>query len=192
VYNGYEATDSGTDGVPINLPDLKEYVVIDEADKRVEYNTYYRPRHKNFPAIDSWVLIRPDPKKPPIFIMFQITITTSTHDVKQEGLDRMDQLQVPKDALRWLVIFTPKEAQPRIGPVMKSYVKKREAEIKAAQNGSSNTRKRKREAPTAAPRDTASGVFHYPIDSDTVFTGDTASVPRRRVRIWNRLVNWKK
>jgi len=125
IYGDYNATKNKADQKQINMPNLEEFLVIDETDKGVKLNTYYRPRRANFPSIDSWVLIRPDTEKPHIFIMFQITVSTDVHDLKQEGLDLMDQLVIPGDALRWLVVVTPMEGSPRIGPVMADYLKKK-------------------------------------------------------------------
>ena len=168
IYDNYDATESGKHATQIKLPNLKEHVVIDEAKSCVEYNTYYHPKRKNFPSVDSWVLIKQGFLKPPVFIMFQITINATVHDVKQEGLDLMDKLDIPEGALRWLVVLTPKEARPQIGPVTAEYLKTKEIAQKNKDAGLSS--KRKKKTGGAAPNpNMLFPVFHYPVDSQTVF-----------------------
>lgn len=62
-----------------------------------------------------------------------------------------DRLDIPKNALRWLVVLTPREAKPKIGPVMADYLKKK--------------------IPAKVPLDPNMHfpVFHYPIASGEVF-----------------------
>jgi len=151
IYDDYHATKSGDDRKRINIQDLEEYVVIDETETAVEYNTYYHPKRTNFPTVDSWIVVRPHLSKFPIFMMFQITINTSSHDVNQAGLDIMDGLDVPKDALKWLVVVTPKELSPQIGPVETDYLKK------------------KLPARARVNPDVHFPVFHYPIDTAEVY-----------------------
>jgi len=61
----------------------------------------------------------------------------------------MDQLDVPQDAVRWLVVVTPKGLTPQIGPIMADYLKK-------TVSGTINPNKH-------------FPVFHYPIKSSKVF-----------------------
>jgi len=149
IYDNYKATIKAKKQTWVNLPKLEEFVVIDESKTEVKLNTYYHPKRRNFPSIDSWVLIWPAFSKVPIFIMFQITINKSNHDVKQEGLDFMDRLNIPANAVRWLVVLTPKGLTPQIGPVEAEYLK-------------SKNRKRKLGAGDVFPEDFL--VYHYPID----------------------------
>ena len=146
VYDNYEATKNAKDQKQVRMPNLEEYIIVDETDMHVEYDTYYHPKRRNFPSIDSWVLVRPGPGQPPIFIMFQITTNARTRDVKQEGLDIMYRLDIPGNALRWLVVLTPKEVCPNIGSVMTEYLLER---IPAVDTVDVNV---------------LFPIFHYPID----------------------------
>ena len=147
-YDDYKATKDTMPTKQVELPGLKEHVITDETEKCVEYDTYYRPEHNNFPSIDSWVLLRPgDPAEPPIFLMFHITTNVSSHDIKQMDLRMVDKLDIPANAWRCLVVFAPREVGPRIGPGMsKDYEEKK-------YRGSIDL---DRDFP----------VFHYPADID--------------------------
>jgi len=146
IYDNYTTTKNAKGQKQVKLPELEEFIIIDESETGVKYGTYYRPKRRNFPSINSWVLIRRGHLKGPVFIMFQITINATEHDVKQEGLDLMDRLDIPQNASRWLVVLTPRGVNPKIGPVMANYLKK-----KIPANVSLNPKVRFR-------------VFHYPID----------------------------
>jgi len=149
IYSDYTATKNNTDKKVVTLPDLKECIVTDETGMHVEQDTYYHPDHTNFPSVDSWVLVRPDPQGSPIFFIFQITINANTHDVKQKGLDMVDALDIPKDAWRCLVVFTPREVNPKIGPVSREYLE--------------------RKFPGGVNIDRDFPVFHFPVDIDALF-----------------------
>ena len=147
IYDDYKATNSRKDKKQVNLPNLEEHIIIDKTEAHIKYNTYYRPEHSNSNSIDSWVLIQQGLWKPPIFIMFQITTDVGKCELTQASLDIIDQLDIPKDALRWLVVFSPKEVHPEIGPKMVDYLKK---SVDIPLNS------------VHIP------VFHYPINSDKV------------------------
>jgi len=148
IYDNYKAMRKAKNQTRVNLPKLEEFVIINKSKMEVKFNTYYHPKQRNFPSINSWVLIQPTFLKDPIFIMFQITINKSNHNVKQEGLDFMDQLNIPTNTVRWLVVLTPKGLTPQIGPVKVEYLK-------------SKHRKRKLGAGDVFPADFL--VYHYPI-----------------------------
>jgi len=114
IHDDYTATRGNKVGMRVALRDLKEHIIIDEIGTRLEFNTYYRPRNTNFPVIDSWVLIQPNPQEPPIFLAFQIITDVGSHDAKRRGLDKMDELGIPEDAQRYLVVLTPTGARPKI------------------------------------------------------------------------------
>jgi len=149
IYDDYTATRDKTDRKQVALYNLKEHIVTDEVGTRLEYNTYYRPRNADFPAIDSWVLIQPNLQEPPIFLAFQITTNVDSHDAKRKGLDKVDKLGIPGGAQRYLVVLTHAGAEPKITVPM-DYLKTKFP--RASDNYS-----------VKFP------VFHYPIDNDVLF-----------------------
>jgi len=149
IYDDYTATRNKTDRKEVDLHNLKEHIVTDEVETPLQYNTYYRPRNTNFPAVDSWVLIQPNPQEPPIFLAFQITTNVDSHDAKRKGLDKVDKLGIPDDAHRYLVVLTHTGAEPKIIVPMKYLVAKFP---RAGDNYS-----------VKFP------VFHYSVDNDVLF-----------------------
>jgi len=148
-YDDYTATNNDTDKTRVDLPPLEEHHFIDKIPTHLKYNTYYRPKRTNFPSVDSWILIQPDPKEPPIFIMFQITINASSHGVNVKGLELIDTLPTPVGTRRCLVVLTPSDVTPEIGPVPVDYLRRKFPQLDLD-----------RDFP----------VFHYPVDSDAVFS----------------------
>jgi len=149
TYDDYTATKNGANKIRVTLPRLAEHHLIDTVPTHLNRNTYYRPKHTNFSSVGSWILIQPDPGQPPIFIMFQITINVGSHDVKVKGLELIDTLPIPVGAQRWLVVLTPSDVTPAIGPVSMDYLgKKISGGVKFG---------------------SVFSVFHYPVDSDAVF-----------------------
>jgi len=65
LYDNHQATNKKK----VNMPNLEEYVVINKTQREVKYGTYYHPKHRSFPTVDSWVLIQQGLRKPPIFIV---------------------------------------------------------------------------------------------------------------------------
>ena len=107
----------------VTLPNMVEVTVDDKTLATHEFYTYYHPMNTNFAAVDSWVLTRPDPGKPPILLTFQMTLNMEKHDTKESGLERVNKLTagIPHDAQRYLVILTPMNVKPRI-TVRKGYL----------------------------------------------------------------------
>lgn len=97
-----------------SLPKLKERVVTDETGTRLGYDTYYRPQSNSFPTIDSWVLVQHHPHDTPTFLTFQITTDMEQHEVKRSGLDKVDKLDIPFGARRYLVVLTPTGVKPKV------------------------------------------------------------------------------
>jgi hypothetical protein len=68
----------------------------------------------NFPSIDSWVLIQPDPPKSSILHSFQITINVEKHDAEGRDLNLVDKLATNAPMTpRYLVIITPTGVKDR-------------------------------------------------------------------------------
>ena len=80
---------------------------------QLEINHYYRPG-KNFPSIDSLLLIHPEGDKPPILLMFQITRNKEKHDVKPSDLERVRGLGLPEGTREYYVVVTPLGREPKI------------------------------------------------------------------------------
>ena len=146
AYGDYTATLNQAGREELSLSNLEEHIVTHETHPSPQYDTYYRPPNTNFPAIDAWALVQPDPEEPPIFMTFQITINKTSHDAKRKGLEMVDALDIPDDARRFLVVITPKGITPKITvPVDYMEAKFGVADAKHFQ------------------------VFHCPVDVDAVF-----------------------
>lgn len=96
---------------------LKELFFVDKAKTPLEIGTYFRPQGRNFPAIDSWLLVRPTPPKPSatqeplILLRPQVTVGKDKRNVKESGLGIVEKLD-EKGVKKYLVIVTPKGRKP--------------------------------------------------------------------------------
>ena len=109
VFEDYHPTHSS----PFKLPRMEEYFVGKETDHTHELHTYFRPLSTNFASFDSWVITRQTVDGRRFLLTFQITINKKHHNLKKEGLDRLQEL-APDDALVCPVILTPMGVEPRI------------------------------------------------------------------------------
>ena len=105
------------------LPASQERELSSEVVKLKE-NSYYRPKSKNHPTIDSLLLFRNGRCGPCILLMFQFTLAQS-HDVNLRGLEGLDKLQIPPGTKRYYVVVTPEFSSPTI-VVPKQYVIEKE------------------------------------------------------------------
>ena len=111
IYDKY--TNDITRRQRVVFPRLEEYLVDKETQHTHEPNVYYYPRSTNLLAVDSWVLVRPNPQGPPIVLAFHMTIDTKEYDAEKSSLDRLGEL-VPGDAQVYHVILTPEVVKPQI------------------------------------------------------------------------------
>ena len=96
----------------IRLPKSREHPPV-EADVLLE-NLYYLPGTSNFPAADSFIVIRPSPDSDPILVICQITLNTKSHDVNKTGLLRIHKLKLPANTRMYYVVITPEGVEPKI------------------------------------------------------------------------------
>ena len=103
------------DGHPVQLtlPRMEEHLVDGGTEHTDKLHAYYKPQSTYFSAVDSWVLVRHNPREPLTLLAIQIITDEKEHDAKTSGLDRMDKL-VPADTRRSLVVFTPSGVKPQI------------------------------------------------------------------------------
>ena len=97
----------------LRLPKLKELLVDHETLHTHELDVYYRPRSANFATVDSWILIRPSSKRPPIVLAFHMALNATERNGKQIDLGWLGGL-VPRDARRYHIILTPEGVEPQI------------------------------------------------------------------------------
>lgn len=98
--------------VTTELASSAEYLLV-EADDLLE-NHYYRPEASNFPAADSFILIRPSHDSDPILLIFQMTLNTKSHDVNEAGLRRIHNFKLPAGTRMYYVVITPEGVKPKI------------------------------------------------------------------------------
>ena len=79
----------------------------------LKVNHYYRPTAINFLSIDSVLLIHPA-NSSPILLMFQFTWRKDEYDAKEDGLNKVDGLRVPRGTRKYLVVVTPSGGEPKI------------------------------------------------------------------------------
>jgi len=108
VYDDYGTTF----GEYVTLGPLSEVPLTDGITLNPGY--YYQPQISNFPTIGSLVLCPSEAGQPPILIMFHITYGVEESAIKQVGLERIDQLGIPQNAEKVLVIVTPENVEPKI------------------------------------------------------------------------------
>jgi len=141
IYDNYTATLSQKNAKTFKLLASAEYPLIEGA--RLDKGHYYRPEASNFPEIDSLLLIHPALCKPPVLLMFQMTLDKEVHEVKFRGLQKVDDLDFFPGAQRYYVVVTPEKIRPKI-TVPIEYFEGKEV-------------------------DKTLKVFHYPIGSEDLF-----------------------
>jgi len=111
VYDDYRTTIMPSNR-HVQLGPLAEVPLTDGITLNPGY--YYHPQIPNFPTIDSLILYPPVDGKPPVLVIFQITCTAEERAVKEVGLEKINQLVIPKNAEKFLVIVTPEDVKPKI------------------------------------------------------------------------------
>lgn len=111
VYNDYSARNTG-EPEQLILSEFDTKIVSKGEVKNIRKNTYYRPTEKNFPSVDSWLLLEPTPRHP-VLLKFQITLNKTEHVILKTGLDIVDKL-APLAKERYLVVVTEEGLCPKI------------------------------------------------------------------------------
>jgi len=142
IYDNYTATSGRKSAKTFKLRASAEYPLMEGV--RLDNNHYYRSEASNFSAIDSLLLICPALCKPPVLLMFQMTLAKEVHEVKLRGLQKVDDLDIFPGAQRYYVIVTPEKIQPKI-TVPIEYFEGKEV-------------------------DKTLKVFHYPVGSKDLFS----------------------
>jgi hypothetical protein len=99
IYNKYADSDERN----FQLAASSEYPLDRGINLELDY---YRPEAKNFPMIDSLLLIRPANGPSPILLMFQMMRSQDGHDVKEAGLKILNGLKVPPGTRMYYVVGT--------------------------------------------------------------------------------------
>ena len=108
IFNDYRDPCVGQ----FTLPRLEERLVDEETRHTHELNIYYRPRNANF-SIDSWILIRPNPRGTLFLLALRIITDTKERSLTKRDLDRLTRL-APAGALVCPVILARRGVKPRI------------------------------------------------------------------------------
>ena len=111
TYDNY--TDSMDQKVLTTLksPASAEYLLAKKI--KLKEGRHYRPEAKQIPPVDSLLLIHPFGESSPILLMFQIT-RSGKHDVKVEGLRKVDELHSPTSPKKYYVVVTPETVHPQL------------------------------------------------------------------------------
>ena len=110
IYVNYSASQIQQNSKTLQLTVSDGHLLVDGMQLQVDH--YYRPG-KNFPTIDSLLLIHPA-NELPILLMFQIIRSTEKHNVKPSGLERVNRIGFPPGTRRYYVAVTPVGMQPEI------------------------------------------------------------------------------
>ena len=111
VYNNYTNFHNERNAEHFQLAESQEETLGEGIKLKV--NQYYRPTAPNFPSIDSVLLIHPA-NSSPILLMFQFTRRKDEYDAKEDGLNQVDGLRVPRGTRKYLVVVTPSGREPQI------------------------------------------------------------------------------
>ncbi len=111
VYNNYTNFHNERNAEHFQLAESQEETLGEGIKLKV--NQYYRPTAPNFPSIDSVLLIHPA-NSSPILLMFQFMRRKDEYDAKEDGLNQVDGLRVPRGTRKYLVVVTPSGREPQI------------------------------------------------------------------------------
>ena len=145
IYNDYTASRYGRNQRFLQLPGSKGHLL--RGGVKLEVGHYYR-RQATSDAVSSLFLVCPPDEPSPILLVFWITWNEARHEISEDDLRRIDELDLPPYTRRCYVVVTPSNVQPEIR-VPEAYFMGRG--------------KRGREAEDIFP------VFHYPVRMDTLF-----------------------
>jgi len=112
VFDGYAASKARNNSTDFQLTHSEEHHLVEQAEPQMDL--YYRFRSSSFPMFDSLRLIHPPGEPSPILLVFWIIRNKREHDVKLRGLRNINQLNIPSDTRRYLVVVTPENIHPCI------------------------------------------------------------------------------
>jgi len=95
------------------------------------------------------LLTHPVGEPSPILLMFQMTLDKDELDAKEGGLCKIERMELPPNTRRYYMLVTPDDIQTKVKAPIKYFKVKGEEGKKF--------------------RD-AFEVFHYPVDTDTLFS----------------------
>jgi len=110
IYADYTASKKDKNSKTLQLAVSDEHLLVD--GMQLQVNHYYRPG-KNFPTIDSLLLLHP-PNELPVLLMFRITRSRVKHDLKLSGLERVNQMVLPSGTRKYYVVVSPVGIEPEI------------------------------------------------------------------------------
>ena len=80
---------------------------LDDGVVKLKENYYYHPKAKNYPTIDSLLLIQNGQLH--VLLMFQFTRVQESHNANISGLQSVDRLQLPSGTKKYYVAVTLEE-----------------------------------------------------------------------------------
>lgn len=107
IYKGYP----GENPTDVQLARSDEYPLVEGGGFHV--NRYYRPESTDLHSIDSLLLVHP-PDVPPVLLMFRIIGSEKEHDVNEDDLRRIGELDLAEGTRMCYVIVTPEGVEPEI------------------------------------------------------------------------------
>ena len=149
TYNNHVASLHQNDLKTLELLPSAEYPLTETT--KVEKDCYYHPVAEKFPTIDSLLLVHPPGEPLPILLMFQIT-RSGEHDVKIEGLRKVDNLHFSTPIKKYYVVVTPESIRPQITVPNEYFEKDKGLSVDAGESA-----------------DEEFSVFHYPVRPDGLF-----------------------
>jgi len=112
LYDNYTASMKRQDPTNFELAKSEQYHLIEKIC--LQKNRYYLPKSRNFPAIDSLLLVHPPGEPSPILLMFQITRNKKDHYVNKKSLRKINDLKLPPNTRKYYVVVTPEGVCPTI------------------------------------------------------------------------------
>ena len=143
IYKGYP----GENPIDLQLTGSDEHPLVEGDHLHTDH--YYRPKPTSFPTINSLLLIRP-PDSPPTLLAFQIARNIKAIHVDEDGLCRIDNLDLPPHTRKYYVVATPEDVQPEIKVPMACF---------RIEDGT----------PQNFPPRKVFSLFHYPVRMDALF-----------------------
>ena len=133
LYDDYTASEDRQNPMNLQLAKSNGRRLVERY--RLQKNRYYRPKSKDFPAIDSLLLIHPPNEPSPILLIFQITWGGREHDVNEKGLRNINDLKLPRNTRRYYVVVTPERTHPTMTVPMKHFRNEGQQEILDDEDG---------------------------------------------------------
>jgi len=150
IYDHYSHSYSPGFAKAIQLPTSEEHSLLPKMT--LAMGNYYRPLNVTFPAINSLFLVELPDEPSPILLMFQMMQNKVSHDMKPKGLLAVEELDLPLNTQKWLVVVTPFNIEPKI--------------VVPPKTDAPNTNQMDIDV------DEAFRVFNYPVETQMMFLPD--------------------